>query len=96
MEPEQLQKKRRKDAPLLGVPPDSLAALRGPEDLHCYNLDALKKIARMGSVSLPKNAPRAVCMERLTADLFGGARVGGAVQEEEDDEVHTVNLSCPL
>jgi len=83
---------KKKTLPLLGAPPDSLAALRGPEDLQRYNLDALKKIARMGAVTLPKTAPRVVCVERLTGALFGAHN--GVEQDEED--VHTVNLSCPL
>jgi hypothetical protein len=84
--------KKKKTPPLLGAPPDSLADLRGPEDLQRYNLDALKKIARMGAVTLPKIAPRAVCVERLTGVLFGAQN---SVEYDEED-VHTVNLSCHL
>ena len=84
---------KKKAPPLLGAPPESLAHLRGPEDLQRYNLDALKKIARMGAVTLPKVAPRALCVERLTEALFGGVSQGAP---EEEEDVHTVNLSCPL
>lgn len=82
--------KKKKIASLLASPPESLASLRGPGDLQNYNLDALKKIARMGAVALPKAAPRAVCVDRLTQELFGQH----TLRTEEEEDVHTVNLSC--
>lgn len=74
-------------------PPESLAVLQGPDDLQNYNLEALKKIARMGAVALPKAAPRAVCIERLTLELFGHATTTVNRVEDEED-VHLVNISC--
>lgn len=74
-------------------PPESLAVLQGPDDLQNYNLEALKKIARMGAVVLPKAAPRAVCIERLTLELFGHATTTVNRVEDEED-VHLVNISC--
>jgi hypothetical protein len=88
---DQAADKKKKAPPLLGVPPESLAILRGPEDLQRYNLDALKKIARMGAVTLPKVAPRALCVERLTEALFVGT-VSVSDNPEEDEDVHIVNL----
>jgi hypothetical protein len=91
---DQAADKKKKVPPLLGAPPESLAILRGPEDLQRYNLDALKKIARMGAVTLPKVAPRALCVERLTEALFVGTV--SVPDPEEDEDVHTVNLSGRL
>lgn len=84
--------KKKKLPLLLASPPESLGALRSAQDLHLYNLETLKKIARMGAVTLPKNAPRAACLRCLELALFGQQKR----EVEEDEDVHTVTISCQL
>lgn len=98
-EPVNNPKKKRQAAP-----PASLAALgNSPESLDVYNLDALKKIAKMAGSTLPKPCTRASCLEMLTKELFGKEAPAATAaanecgrstsEEEDDDDVHTVNLS---
>jgi hypothetical protein len=61
-------------------PPVELTSIENAADLNLYNLDALKKIAKMASMPLPKNCSRSRLMEAIEDELF-------AVD-------HIVNLSC--
>lgn len=87
---QQQQPKKQRQGGLVGTAPPSLSALSaGPHTLDAYNLEALKKISKMAGVALPKPCTRAACIEVLTRALF--AKECGQ-QEEEDEDVHTVNL----
>lgn len=78
---------------LIAAAPESLSALRGEESLDAYNLEALKKIAKMGAVVLPRPWARATALETLKTELFGSSACSEGPGSPEEDEVHTVNLA---
>lgn len=80
---------------LIAAAPESLSALRGEESLDAYNLEALKKIAKMGAVVLPRPWARATALETLKTELFGSSACSEGPGYPDEDEVHTVNLAPP-
>lgn len=87
-----IESKKKK---LIAAAPESLSALRGEESLDAYSLEALKKIAKMGAVVLPRPWARATALETLKTELFGSTACSGGRDCPEEDEVHTVNLALP-
>jgi membrane-bound lytic murein transglycosylase len=74
---------KKKKVLLIGMPPTDILQIKTQEDLHIYNLEAIRKISKMMGITLPKICSR-VQMIRI---------IGLKLESESDDRV--ISLSVP-